>query len=63
MANKQLKIAMLKNEIRQWQVARRLGMTEFSLSRKLRQELPEPERERLMEIIEELGKERRSSNE
>lgn len=37
-----------------WQVAQRLGITDSTLSRKLRNELSEKEKERIFAIIEEL---------
>lgn len=40
-----------------WQIAERLGMNDGNFSRKLRKELPESERERIMGIIAELAKE------
>lgn len=40
--------------VRQWELAEHLGMTEFTFCRKLRHELPEDEKARIMEAIEEI---------
>lgn len=54
------------NEIRQkaksagvnlWQISEALGMSEFTFSRKLRHELPEEERLKILGIIERIAKE------
>lgn len=41
--------------VRLWQIAERLGINDGNLSRKLRRELPEDERERILEIIRDLA--------
>lgn len=38
-----------------WKVAERYGITDSSFSRKLRRELPGPEQEQLLKIIDELA--------
>lgn len=43
--------------IRLWQVAEALGMNESAFSRKLRKELPEEEKAKILAVIEELAKE------
>ena len=40
--------------LRYWQVAERYGITDGNFSRKLRRELPENERARILSIINEL---------
>ena len=40
--------------LRLWQLAQALGIPDSSLSRKLRRELPDSERERILAIIEKL---------
>lgn len=37
-----------------WRIAHHLGVTDGTLSRKLRQELPKPEQQRILEIIDQL---------
>lgn len=45
--------------VKLWEVAERCGLTDSSLSRKLRRELPEVEQKRLLGIIDQLAAERR----
>lgn len=45
--------------VKLWEVAERCGLTDSSLSRKLRRELPETEQKRLLWIIDQLAAERR----
>lgn len=51
------KIRQLAKEygVKLWEIADKLGCADATLSRKLRRELPEKERERILEIIRELG--------
>jgi len=51
MNNRKIRIAMLENNIRQWELARLLGVSEASVSRKLRDELPDDEQKRIVGII------------
>ena len=53
----------IKNEIRrrglkQWEVAAAVGVGEYTLLRWLRRELPPDKRERVLQAIEQLSKER-----
>lgn len=50
--NKRIRIKMLETGIKQWELARLLGMSESVLSRKLRDELPEDEQDRIIALIE-----------
>lgn len=43
---------MLQSGMKQWEVARLLGVSESVLSRKLRDELPEEEQNRIISVIE-----------
>lgn len=52
MSNTRIKIKMLKSGIKQWELARLLGISESALSRKLRDELPEEEQDRIVAVIE-----------
>lgn len=56
-ANKEIRCAIGARGLRQWQVAEALGLSESALSRKLRKELPEDEKQKILSVIEELGKE------
>jgi hypothetical protein len=52
MANYRIRNALLKNNVKHWQLAERMGITEFSLSRKLRRELPKEEQKKIIDLIE-----------
>lgn len=52
MNNTKIRIKMLETGMKQWEVARLLGMSESVLSRRLRDELPEDEQDRIVALIE-----------
>ena len=56
MANKEIRCALVNNGIKQYVLAAHLGITETSLSKKLRRELPEEEKERILAAIDRLTK-------
>lgn len=58
MRNKGIREAAKNRGVRLWQIAERLGMNDGNFSRKLRRELPTEEREKIIEIIDELAKEK-----
>ena len=43
-----------------WEIAEKLGINDGNLSRRLRKELSESQKEQIFEIIDELSKEKRS---
>lgn len=43
--------------LRLWQIAEALGMNDSAFSRKLRKELPQEEKEKILAVIEKLAKE------
>jgi predicted XRE-type DNA-binding protein len=45
--------------IKQWQLAEAMGISETHLSRKLRKELPQEEKQNILDIIERLSKEKK----
>lgn len=51
MTNKRIREAIKSNGLRHWQLADALGISEASLVRKLRHEIPEEETDRILEII------------
>ena len=57
MANREIKLRAAGNGVRMWQVAEALGMLDCSLSRKLRHELPDEEKQHIIGIIDKLAKE------
>lgn len=54
MANKDVRCAAQDASVRLWMVADRLGLTDSSFSRKLRFELPDEEKQKILKIIDEL---------
>lgn len=52
MTNIKIRIAMSDNHVTQWKLARLLGVSESTVWRLLREELPEEEKTRIVEIIE-----------
>ena len=59
MCNKEIREAAKQAGGCLWQIAERLGMNDGNFSRKLRRELSDCDRARIMEIIAELAKEDR----
>lgn len=55
--NQEIRQAALKKGVHMWQIAAKLGIHEVTLSRRMRFELPQEEQERILSIIDELGKE------
>lgn len=51
MNNQEIRIALKKNKMKQWQLAELLEINESVLSRRLRKELPDKEKERILDII------------
>ncbi len=50
--NKKIRIALAVNGVSQWELARKMGISEFTLCRKLRDELPDDEQEKILSLIE-----------
>lgn len=57
MANQEIKRLANKKCVRLWEIADKLGVNDGNLSRKLRRELSKEEKEKIINIIEELKKE------
>lgn len=55
MNNAKVRIKMIETGIKQWELARLLGMGESVLSRRLRDELPDEEQDRIVGLIEQAG--------
>jgi predicted transcriptional regulator len=49
--NCEIRTELLRVGMKQYELAELLGITEFTLSRKLRKELPDDEKQRILEII------------
>ena len=57
MTNTDIKVAAIRAGVKLWELAEALGIADTSLSRKLRRELPDDEKQRILEIIDRLSKE------
>ena len=57
MKNNDIKEAAKRAGVRLWQVAEAYGMNDGNFSRKLRKELPQEEKEKILEIINRLAQE------
>lgn len=49
--NQKIRFALLENNMKQWELADLMGVSEAVLSRRLRKELPEEEQERIVALI------------
>ena len=52
MNNKLVRLAMMEHGVPQWKLAKMLGVSENTIWRKLREELPEEEQKKLVKLIE-----------
>ena len=57
MKNIEIRNQLKETKIKHWQLAEKLGIADTTLCRKLRKELPEREKESILNAIEELNKE------
>ncbi len=57
MANKDIRIEAKENGVQLWKIAQKLGISESSLTRKFRNELPAEEKNKIREIISALKEE------
>ena len=57
MANNEIKRAAVLARVKLWQIGEAMGLADCNFSRKLRKELPEDEKEKVLEIIRKLAKE------
>ncbi len=55
-ANLDIRDAAKRSGVCLWQIAATLGINDGNFSRKLRHELPQEEKERILGIIDQLGK-------
>lgn len=58
MANEIIKATAKRKSIRLWEVAESLEMQDSAFSRKLRKELPQEEKEKILAIIDRLAQEK-----
>lgn len=55
MKNKDLRLLAMQNDVKLYQIAEQLNMTDSNFSRKLRHELPDDEKSKIREIIDKLA--------
>lgn len=55
MANVEIRTKAFCNNVKLWQIADSLGITDATFSRKLRKELSETEKAKILKIIDELA--------
>ena len=60
-ANMEIRNAAKKAGIRLWEVAAACGINDGNFSRKLRQELPQEEKEKILAIIDHLAQEKQEA--
>lgn len=60
--NKDIKVKARKSGVLIWEIADRLGIADTTMSRKLRRELPDSEKQEIFKIIDELAAEKQASN-
>lgn len=60
MRNEEIRIALFQHNIKQWEVAEQLGVSEITICRWLRSELPDDKKTRIMSAINKLAEEKKS---
>ena len=58
MKNKDIRIYAMEHGVRLWEIAKQMGISPETLSRRLRRELSTEEKERMMQAIREVNHER-----
>lgn len=61
LSNNEIRKAAKTNGVFLWQVAERLKISEPTMTRKLRRELPPDEKQRIFSIIDEIAAEKKSA--
>ena len=61
MNNKEIRSAAKNAGVRLWEVAAAYGINDGNFSRKLRQELPQEEKEKILAIIDRLAQEKQEA--
>lgn len=55
MSNVDIRVKATESGVKMWQLAERLGIHEGTFSRKLRHELPEEEKNKILALIDEIA--------
>ena len=58
MKNKEIRICAMEHGVKLWEIAKQMGISPETLSRRLRRELSTEEKERMMQAIREVNHER-----
>lgn len=58
MENMKVRQAALLHGVKLWEIADRIGLSDFAFSRQLRKELPPEEQDRILKIIEDIAERR-----
>ncbi|MDJ0288207.1 MULTISPECIES: hypothetical protein [Bacillus] len=61
MKNREIKEAIQKAGLKQWEVAEKYGLHEGNFSRLLRRELPKEEKQKILKVINDLQKRSKSN--
>lgn len=56
MCNMEVRDYAARRRVRLWEIAMKLGINDSSLSRKLRKELPQEEKEKILAIIDDIAR-------
>lgn len=62
MKNQLIRNALSMHNLRQWELAEMMNINEFSLSRKMRKELPSEEQRKIVSLIEKHTAEKGATN-
>ena len=57
MANDKIRLELFLAKTKQWELAKLMGVSEMTVIRRLREELPEEEQERIIKLIRQHAKE------
>lgn len=61
LSNNDIRTAAKKNSVRLWELAERLNISEPTITRKLRRELPTEEKARILSLIDEIALEKKNA--
>ncbi len=56
MNNINIRVAMMENNLKQWQLAKLLNVSESTVNRLLREELPKDKQDQIVDLIQKGGK-------
>lgn len=62
MENLEIRRKLKEKKVFQWQVAKRMGISEMTLVRKLREELTEEEKQKILSVIDKIAVENNNRN-